>query len=73
MPLDFAVFGSAKRKLLREVNHMATWETRAERFVELLQGFNVKAFIESYVERLKYCAENAGVRCDNSRKKRRMV
>jgi len=64
MPLDYGVFGTAKSSLMREVSQMATWDTRAERFVKLLGETKFKPIIEAYHKRLKMCVDRDGRRVE---------
>lgn len=67
MPLDYAVFGWAKRKLLGAEKKGWTWANRAEFFVKTLQGFDPKPCIKAYEHRLKECYESGGMRVQGKR------
>lgn len=64
MPLDYAVFGTVKSLLLREVSQHCKWHTKAERFVEELRAFDVTNAIHAYPKRLQYCKDGGGRRAD---------
>lgn len=67
MPLDYAVFGLAKRKLLDAQQSHWTWADRAAFFIRTLQDFNPKACIEAYPARLQECWEKSGARVSGRR------
>ena len=67
MPLDYAVFGLAKRKLLDAQQSHWTWADRAAFFVKTLQDFDPRACIEAYPKRLQECWEKSGSRVSGRR------
>lgn len=53
MPLDYAVFGLAKRALKAKFRSNWEWPARAAEFVRLLRESDVKAAIDGYPNRLQ--------------------
>jgi hypothetical protein len=63
-PLDYAVFGNAKRRLekMLRAGHVEDkdWAARVKTFKELVRGTDVKPAIQQFRKRLEACIESGG-------------
>jgi hypothetical protein len=62
MPLDYAVFGTAKLELGRHWLPTAAWHDRVHTFLELLRKKPSAAIYDEFVERLQCCIQQNGGR-----------
>jgi hypothetical protein len=72
MPLEYGIFGFTKNKLLQELkqlDHVAKWEERVEKFKELSRGTPVQGTITEFVLRMKACIAAHGLSFKSEQKK----
>lgn len=60
-PLDYSVFGTAKKKWLKAVQGGSMgWEEGRQLFIDLLEGSNPSKAIEQLAERMQWCIQKEG-------------
>ncbi len=65
MPLDYSVFGTCKTKLMKDLPRSSPFTQQVMRLLELLRGFDTKATIEHFKDRLREVVKNGGDRIAN--------
>ncbi len=60
MPLDYGIFGTARRELERQGLVQAGWESRVQAFKQILQDSAARATIDQFPLRVKACIECSG-------------
>lgn len=72
-PLDYSVFGTAKKKWLKAVQGSSMgWEEGRQLFIDLLKGSNPSKAIEQLPGRMQWCIQKEGWHFESSMQKQKV-